>query len=176
MNKSYLFLFASLFVVCSNPASDNDKESIITCLNGISYLVRYNHCPQGTCPEHFTNIITTDRWTTLNLHFNLNDSLKSISVSPGKHDTLCFDTLWAEDTNHTTKIYTFENVTTYDTTLQLAFGWSGSTSIDWKKLDTKTLAFCTVPPVPDSTYSAEIVFIHPILSTGHVRIRLKANR
>jgi hypothetical protein len=167
---------ASLFIFCSNPTSKDDKASLITSLNFYSYLIRYNHCPGGICPENYTNEITTNQWTTLDFNFNLNDSLKILSVSPLIHDTLCFDTIWAEDTNHTTKIYTFENVTNYDTTGQLAFGWSGSTSIDWQKLDTKTLAFCPIPPIPDSAYSAEIVIMHPIISTGHIKIRLKINR
>jgi hypothetical protein len=182
MNKSYPFLVVFFFVLCSNPTSNDNQESIITCLNGISYSIRYSHYPQGKSPAYFTNDITTNQWITLDLQFNLNDSLKSISVSPGKHDTLCFDTLWAEDTDHITKTYTFENVIsngiTFDTTYQLGFGTNTNigSKIQWEKLDTKTLAYCPVTTVSDTTYSAEIMFIHPIISTGHIKIKLKAIR
>jgi hypothetical protein len=51
----------------------------------------------------------------------------------------------------------------------------GSTVV-WEKHDTKTIEFYHVSPVSDTTYSTEIIFMHPIISNGHVKIRLKANR
>jgi hypothetical protein len=174
MNKSHLFLVISFFVLCSNPISSDNKGSIITCLNGISYLIRYNHYPQRTCPEHFATEVTTNKWKTLDLPFDLNDSLKTISVSPGEPDTLCFDTIWVEDTNHTIKIFTFD----YDTMSQLGFGTNTNVGsiIQWKIFDNKTLVYFPLTTVSDTTYSAEIIFTHPIISTGHVKIRLKVFR
>ncbi|MGA2506365.1 MAG: hypothetical protein ABSF80_02700 [Chitinispirillaceae bacterium] len=176
MKSKKLFIAISLFAFCSNPTSNIEKESIITCLNGFAFVIRYNHYPQGKCPEYFTNEITMNNWTTLDLQFNLKDSLKGISFSPSRNDTMCFDTIWAEDTNHNMHIYTFENVTTYDTTGQLMFGsdmYMGTTVI-WKKLDTKTFAFYPVGAVSDTTYDAVIGFMHPIISNGHVKIRIKS--
>jgi hypothetical protein len=177
MKIKKLLIAICLFAFCSNPISNNDKESIITCLNGYSCFIRYNNYPQGKCPEYFTNEIAKNTWATLEFQFNLHDSLKFISFSPGRNDTLCLDTIWAEDTNHIMKIYTFGSFTTWDTTAQLGIGFTGvpgGPGGAWKKLDTKTLAFCPGPSFSDSTYSAEILFMHPIISDGHIKIRIKA--
>jgi hypothetical protein len=112
--------------------------------------------------------------------------LKSISFSPSRSDSLFFDTIWAEDTNHVMKIYTFENVISdtsfggfYDTTKQLFFARTSSptgTSAVWEKIGNNIIASCPEGPISDTTYSSEICFKYPIISNGHVKIRIKANK
>jgi hypothetical protein len=172
--KSRNFLIAvCLFLFCSNPVVNNDKIAVITCLNGISYLIRYNSYPQGKCPEYFTNEIKNN-WTTLELKFNLNDTLKSISISPSKNDTLFLDTIWVEDNNNIMNTYTLVNIQPYDTTKQISLGWTGS-AFGFKNIDIKTIASCPDPMSLDKTYSMEILFVYPIVSNGHVKIRIKEN-
>jgi hypothetical protein len=186
MKSTKLLIVLYLFVSCSNPVSKNVKESVITCLNGISLAIRYNAYSQANKPEYFTNDIIPNNWTTLELQFNLHDSLKIISFSPNYNDTLCFDTIWAEDTNHNMKIYTFENIVLrdtanhnyLDTTGELYLGWNHmpEMSTNWTKLDNKSLAICPYAILSDSTYSCEINFTRPIISNGYVKIRIRIRK
>jgi hypothetical protein len=177
-------LLMCLSVFCSNPVVNNQNESVITCLNGNSFAIRYNYYPQGTYPQYFSNNIKPSNWTTLELQFNLRDSLKFISFCPNMNDTLLFDTIWAEDTNNYVNVYTFGSVkpdstAILDTTGQLFFGGTvatGAAMIKWDKYDKNTIEVYATTQLSDTTYAWEIHFLHPIISNGHVRIRMRMER
>jgi hypothetical protein len=177
MKSTMLFFIGFYILSCSSPTSNINKISVVTCLNGNAYAIRYGAYPQEIRPEYFTNEIMTNNWATIELQFNLHDSLKSISFSPNRNDTLYFDTIWVEDTNLAMKIYTFESVTTYDILGQLALGatFNFGSSVVWNKIDNNTIEFYQKAMNSDTTYSADIMFMHPIISNGLVKIKLKAN-
>jgi len=184
MKSRIVFILGMLFCFCTNPVSNSDKETLIVGLNVDTFLIRYFlnivdttafFSKKGKSFDYSTVDIQYDKWQTVDLHFSITDTLYFIDVSPSKNDTICFDSIWVEDTNSSTVIYTINQDYRSNQLVILGDGDGGSLACT-PQLDTSTLAFYKTFTRSDTTYSAGIGFLHPVVTKGYVRIRIKANK
>ena len=182
MKSRIVFILGMLFCFCTNPVSISDKETLIIGLNTDAFFIRYFlnvvdtmpfYSQKGKTFDYSTIDIQYGKWQTVDLHFSINDTLYFISVSPSKNDTICFDSIWVEDTNSSTVIYTINQ--DYRSN-QLVILRNGESLACTPQLDTSVLAFYKTFTSSDTTYSAGIGFLHPVVTKGYVRIRIKANK